>query len=87
MTSNLMIRSIIEKCPLEKDGSNFMEWELKICLILRQEDLSYMLEKDNPTQGDNATQEEKTAKEKFRKDEVVVQGIILRSMASKLRKK
>lgn len=64
-----------------------MEWELKISLILKQDDFSYVLKKDMPTLGDNATQEEKAAKEKFRKDEVVVQGIILRSMASKLRKK
>jgi transposase InsO family protein len=46
-----------------------------------------VLEKDMPTLGDNATQEEKAAKEKFRKDELAVQGLMLGSMESELQRK
>jgi len=72
MTGNLMICIIIKKCLLENDGSNSMEWEFKISLILWQKDFSYVLKKNISTLGDNATQDEKAAKEKFRKNEFVV---------------
>ena len=87
MTSNLLIRAIIEKYPLENDGSNFLDWSLKLNLILRQEDISYVLNDEMPTLGENATPEEIAKKEKFRKDELVVQGIMLGSMASELQRK
>ena len=85
--NNLLIRSILEKCPLESDGSNFLDWELKLQLIIRQEDLANVLEDNAPVLSANTSDEERTVSEKYRKDELSVQGLMLASMATDLTRK
>ena len=87
MANNALIRSILEKCPLESDGSNFLDWELKLQLIIRSEDLVDVLEQDAPVLGTDPSDEEKAASEKYRKDELSVQGLMLASMATELTRK
>ena len=83
----MLIRSILEKCPLEGDGSNFLDWELKLQLIIRSEDLADVLVEDAPVLGKDATDEDKAKAEKYRKDELSVQGLMLASMATELTRK
>ena len=64
MANNMLIRSIIEKCPLECDGSNFLDWELKLQLIIRSEDLTDVLVEDAPVLGTEPSDEEKVVSEK-----------------------
>ena len=83
----MLIRSILEKCPLEGDGSNFLDWELKLQLIIRSEDLADVLVEDAPVLGEDSTDDEKAKAEKYRKDELSVQGLMLASMATELTRK
>ena len=87
MANNMLIRSILEKCPLEGDGSNYLDWELKLQLIIRAEDLADVLSVDAPVLGDEPSDNDKAASEKFRKDELSVQGLMLASMATELTRK
>ena len=61
MANNVLIRSILEKCPLEGDGSNFHDWEFKLQLIIRAEDLADVLVESAPILGIEPTAEETVA--------------------------
>ena len=58
------LRSMVEKNPLANDGTNFSSWILKLKIILRLENLSFVLEQDDPVFVDDAnpTQKELTDK-------------------------
>jgi hypothetical protein len=44
MANNAFIHLILKKYPLESDDSNYLDWKLKLQLIIRSEDLIDVLE-------------------------------------------
>ena len=73
------LRSMVEKAPLANDGSNYFDWYLKLCIVLRLEDLLQILDDPAPVPKDpNAPSaaEKETAK-KWKEQEKIVQALIL----------
>jgi hypothetical protein len=46
------LRSMVEKSPLAYDGSNYSDWYLKLCIVLRLEDLLQILDDQEPVPAD-----------------------------------
>jgi gag-polypeptide of LTR copia-type len=69
---------------LESDDSNYLDWELKLQLTIRSKDLIDVLEQDAPVLGTESSDEDKTAVEKYCKDELSIEGLMLASMTIEL---
>lgn len=83
------LRSMVEKHPLENDGTNFSDWILKLKIVLRLENLSFVLEQDDPVFVDeaNPTQEELADKSYWEEQSMVVQSLMLSTMGDQLQRK
>ena len=57
------LRSMVEKAKLANDGSNYSDWYLKLCIVLRLEDLLHILDDSEPlpAKPSEPTDEEKEA--------------------------
>ena len=83
------LRSMVEKNPFANDGTNFSSWILKLKIILRLENLSFVREQDDPVFVDeaNPTQEELADKSYWEEQSVVVQSLMLSTMGDQLQRK
>lgn len=91
MSSTLpnFLRSMVEKHPLANDGSNYSDWYLKLCIVLRLEDLLQILDDPEPVAEDqsNPTDAEKEAQRKWKDQEKIVQALILATLGDQLQRK
>ena len=73
------LRSMVEKAPLANDSSNYSDWYLKLCIVLRSEDLLHILDDPELIAKDPAkpTDDEKEAQKKWKEQEKIVQALIL----------
>ena len=83
------LRSMVEKAPLANDGSNYSDWYLKLCIVLRLEDLLQILDDPAPVpENPNApTDVEKEAQKKWKEQEKIVQALILATIGDQLQRK
>ena len=83
------LRSMVEKAPLANDGSNYSDWYLKLCIVLRSEDLLHILDDPEPVAKDPAkpTDDEKEAQKKWKEQEKIVQALILATIGDQLQRK
>ena len=83
------LRSMIEKNVLANDGSNYSDWILKLKIVLRLEDLSYILENDYPEAVDktNPTEEELEDQRYWKEQSKTVQCLILSTIGDQLQRK
>jgi transposase InsO family protein len=91
MSSTLpnFLRSMVEKHPLANDGSNYSDWYLKLCIVLRLEDLLHILDDPEPVAEDPAkpTDTEKETQRKWKEQEKIVQALILATLGDQLQRK
>ena len=82
-------RSMVEKSPLANDGSNYSDWYLKLCIVLRLEDLLQILDDPTPEPKDpnTPTDAEKEAQKKWKEQEKIVQALILATIGDQLQRK
>ncbi|VFR00746.1 unnamed protein product, partial [Cuscuta campestris] len=67
-TNNLALRSILDKDKL--NGTNFVDWQRNLCIVLRMDEKEYVLEKPiPPAPPANAPKAVKDAYEKHVKDD------------------
>ena len=83
------LRSMVEKSPLANDGSNYSEWYLKLCIVLRLEDSLHILDDSVPVaEKPNApTDAENEAQKKWNEQDKIVQALILATIGDQLQKK
>ena len=83
------LRSMVEKAPLANDGSNYSDWYLKLCIVLRLEDLLHILDDPEPVAKDpaNPTEAEKESQKKWKEQARIVQALILTTLGDQLQRK
>ena len=83
------LRSMVEKAPLANDGSNYSEWYLKLCVVLRLEDLLHILADSVPVaeKSEAPTDAEKEAQNKWIEQDKIVQALILDTISDQLQRK
>ena len=83
------LRSMVEKAPLANDGSNYSDWYLKLCIVLRLEDLLQILDDPEPVPTDPSkpTETEKEAQKKWKEQEKIVQALILATIGDQMQRK
>ncbi|VFQ77867.1 unnamed protein product [Cuscuta campestris] len=84
-TNNLALRSILDKDKL--NGTNFVDWQRNLCIVLRMDEKEYVLEKPiPPAPPANAPKAVKDAYEKHVKDDNQVSCVMLATMIPELQK-
>ena len=85
--SNSCLRSLLEKERLRADGSNFMDWDRNLRIVLKNERREYVLNTPLPeTEPDKAKVDEVNAYKKHKEDEHEVNALILAMMDGELQK-
>ncbi|CAH9100595.1 unnamed protein product, partial [Cuscuta europaea] len=86
--SNLSLRSILDTCKLT--GPNFLDWERNVRLVLRQENIEYVLDTPVPKIPDANSPEfatfDLTDREKHVTDAKTVQCVMLAAMSTELQR-
>ncbi|CAH9082213.1 unnamed protein product [Cuscuta europaea] len=86
--SNLSLRSILDTCKLT--GPNFLDWERNVRLVLRQENIEYVLDTPVPKIPDANSPEfatfDLTTREKHVTDAKTVQCVMLAAMSMELQR-
>ncbi|VFQ90036.1 unnamed protein product, partial [Cuscuta campestris] len=84
-TNNLALRSILDKDKL--NGTNFVDWQRNLSIVLRMDEKEYVLEKPiPPAPPANAPKAVKDAYEKHVKDDNQVSHVMLATMITELQK-
>ncbi|VFQ88800.1 unnamed protein product, partial [Cuscuta campestris] len=84
-TNNLALRSILDKDKL--NGTNFVDWQHNLSIVLRMDEKEYVLEKPiPPAPPANAPKAIKDAYEKHVKDDNQVSCVMLATMITELQK-
>ncbi|VFQ67784.1 unnamed protein product [Cuscuta campestris] len=84
-TNNLALRSILDKDKL--NGTNFVDWQRNLSIVLRMDEKEYVLEKPiPPAPPANAPKAVKDAYEKHVKDDNLVSYVMLATMITELQK-
>ncbi|VFQ94215.1 unnamed protein product, partial [Cuscuta campestris] len=84
-TNNLALRSILDEDKL--NGTNFVDWQRNLCIVLRMDEKEYVLENPiPPAPPANAPKAVKDAYEKHVKDDNQVSCVMLATMIPKLQK-
>ena len=69
-----LLRGMLENAKLANDGSNFSDWYLKLCIVLRLEDLLHVLDDPVPAPADlsKPTDAELESQKKWKEQEKMV---------------
>ena len=84
-----LLRGMLENAKLANDGSNFSDWYLKLCIVLRLEDLLHVLDDPVPAPADlsKPTDAELESQKKWKEQEKMVQALILATVGDQLQRK
>ena len=84
-----LLRGMLENAKLAIDGSNFSDWYLKLCIVLRLEDLLHVLDDPVPAPADlsKPTDAELESQKKWKEQEKMVQALILATVGDQLQRK
>ena len=86
-SQNSFLRSLLDKERLRADGTNFIDWDRNLRIVLKHERREYVLDKPIPEQEpDKAKEDEVKAYNKYISDKHEVNALVVATMDGELQK-
>ena len=85
-SSNSFLRSLLEKERLRADGTNFIDWDRNLRIVLKHERREYVLDKPIPEKPAETEEKEYKEYEKHVEDEHEVNSLLIAMVDGELQK-